>query len=321
LEADMKSEQVLSVSNLRKQYANGTLAVDDISFSLGKGEIFGLLGPNGSGKTTTILMLLGLLEPTAGTVDILGFDPLRTPLEVKRKVGYMPDTVGFYDTMTAYENLDYTARFLKIPAKERRDRIMEAFSRMRLEKRKDDKVHTFSHGMKQRLGLAEVLVKHGEIAILDEPTQGLDPESVSEFLELIASLRDTEHMTILLSSHQLEEVQSVCDQVGLFSKGNLIRMGTVAELSQQQFGGKQIIELHVDTDKDLVPVFSGIPQIIETKAVRPKVWSLECVEDVRPQVAEAVVRQKIGLVSMEMQMHSLYEIYKACFKEVADETT
>ncbi|WP_320128194.1 ABC transporter ATP-binding protein [uncultured Sphaerochaeta sp.] len=317
----MKSEQVLSVSNLRKQYANGTLAVDDISLTLNRREIFGLLGPNGSGKTTTILMLLGLLEPTAGSVDILGFDPLRTPLQVKRRVGYMPDTVGFYDTMTAYQNLDYTARFLGLPAEKRQERILEALVKMRLEKRKDDKVHTFSHGMKQRLGLAEVLVKRPEIAILDEPTQGLDPESVAEFLALIASLRDTENMTILLSSHQLEEVQSVCDHVGLFSKGRLIKDGTVEELSEQEFGGRQIIELKVNSQKDLSQAFKSIPQIIKVSPAGKQRWNLECIEDVRPEVAATVVKDGVGLVSMEMQMHSLYDIYKACFKEVADETT
>jgi ABC-2 type transport system ATP-binding protein len=316
----MKSEQVLSVSHLRKQYAKGTLAVDDISLTLNRGEIFGLLGPNGSGKTTTILMMLGLLEPTAGSVNILGFDPLRTPLEVKRRVGYLPDTVGFYDTMTAYENLDYTARFLGLSAKERGSRILEALQRMRLEKRKDDKVHTYSHGMKQRLGLAEVLVKKGEIAILDEPTQGLDPESVSEFLSLIASLRDTEHMTILLSSHQLEEVQSVCDQVGLFSNGKLIKNGTVAELSEQEFGGRQIIELGVDTGKNLSDTFKAIPQITQVIPVGKHLWNLECTEDVRAEVATEVIKNDVGLISIEMQRHSLYDIYKACFKEVADET-
>ncbi|AEV29080.1 ABC-type multidrug transport system, ATPase component [Sphaerochaeta pleomorpha str. Grapes] len=316
----MNSEQVLSISHLRKQYGKGMLAVDDISLTLNKGEIFGLLGPNGSGKTTTILMLLGLLEPTSGSVDILGFDPLRTPLEVKRRVGYLSDTVGFYDTMTAYENLDYTARFLGLSAKERRERILGALQRMRLENRKNDKVHTFSHGMKQRLGLAEVLVKNCEIAILDEPTQGLDPESVAEFLSLITSLRDTEHMTILLSSHQLEEVQSVCDRVGLFYRGKLLKNGTVAELSEQQFGGRQIIELRVDSEKNLAETFAGISEVTKVLPAGRQTWNLECMEDVRPAVANAVFKEGIGLISIEMQMHSLYDIYKASFKEVADET-
>ena len=316
----MNSEQVLSISHLRKQYAKGNLAVDDISLTLNRGEIFGLLGPNGSGKTTTILMVLGLLEPTAGSVDILGFNPLRTPLEVKRRIGYLSDTVGFYDTMTAYENLDYTARFLKLNAKERGERILGALRRMRLENRKNDKVHTFSHGMKQRLGLAEVLVKKGEIAILDEPTQGLDPESVAEFLSLITSLRDTEHMTILLSSHQLEEVQSVCDRVGLFYKGKLIKNGTVAELSEQQFGGRQIIKLQIDTGQNIAEIFSHISEVTKVIPAGKQTWNLECIQDVRPAVANAVCKEGIGLISMEIQMHSLYDIYKSSFKEVADET-
>jgi len=315
----MKSEQVLSISHLTKQYTKGVLAVDDVSFSLERGEIFGLLGPNGSGKTTTILMILGLLESSGGEVDILGCNPLRTPLTVKRQVGYMPDTIGFYDYMTAYENIDYTARFLNLEEKERKRRVEDALDKMHLSDRANDKVKTYSHGMKRRLGLAELLVKHPKIAILDEPTQGLDPQSISGFLATIRSLRDSEGMTFLLSSHQLNEVQSVCDKVGLFSKGKLISSGTVDELSKKYFGSNLLINVQVEGKSNLFKTFASLGGIVHVERKGDSLWLLECLEDVRAQIAETVFASKEKLVSLELLTHSLNDIYQQAFQEVSSE--
>jgi ABC-2 type transport system ATP-binding protein len=221
--------------------------VNNLNLTIRKGEVYGLLGPNGSGKTTTILMLIGLTEATGGSVRVAGYDPLRSPLAVKRQVAYMPDSVGFYNELTAAENLDYTARLAQVPADEIGPRIDESLEKMGLSGVKNRRVGTFSRGMRQRLALAEVLVKHPQIVILDEPTQGLDPESAHEFLLFIRSLRD-DGMTVLLSSHLLDQVQQVCDRVGLFFEGRLILEGTVDELSSQVIGNHFQVQISAVSD-------------------------------------------------------------------------
>ena len=163
------SEQVITAHGLTKSYG-ATTVVDGVHFDVARGEIFGLLGPNGAGKTTTILMMLGLTEVSSGEVRILGHDPVREPLTVKRRVGYLPDMVGFYDNLSARENLAYTARLMGLPAGERTRRIDDALARVRLLDVANKRTATFSRGMRQRLGLAEILMKQAEIAILDEPT-------------------------------------------------------------------------------------------------------------------------------------------------------
>ena len=165
----MMGEQVIVLTDLTKQYGNFT-AVDHIRLNIRKGEIFGLLGPNGAGKSTTILMMLGLTEPTSGTVEICGINSTTHPIEVKRRIGYLPEDVGFYDDMTGPENLIYTARLNGIPDKEAKTKAMELMKRVGLEEQLTKKTGKYSRGMRQRLGLADVLIKNPEIIILDEPT-------------------------------------------------------------------------------------------------------------------------------------------------------
>ena len=190
------TENVITARGLTKRYRRTTV-IDAIDFDVAKGEIFGLLGPNGAGKTTTILMMLGLTDVTAGEVRVLGHDPVRQPLAVKRRVGYLPDSVGFYDYLTAAENLVYTARLMGFAPAERARRITEALSRVQLGDVANKPVRMFSRGMRQRLGLAEIVMKGAEIAILDEPTSGLDPQATVDFLALIEQLKH-EGVTILL---------------------------------------------------------------------------------------------------------------------------
>jgi ABC-2 type transport system ATP-binding protein len=206
-------EIVIETHDLTKRYGS-VMAVDRLNLTLRRGEVFGLLGPNGAGKTTTILMLLGLTEPTSGRVRVLGYDPTREPLKVKARVGYLPDQMGFYDELTAQQNLRYTARLNRVPGKEADRRIEAALQRVGLNpKALSRPVGTFSHGMRRRLGLAELLVKQAEVVVLDEPTLGLDPEAGREFLDLIRALK-RDGITVLLSSHLLHQVQAICDRVG-----------------------------------------------------------------------------------------------------------
>ena len=186
------SDIVIEVRDLTKRYGS-TTAVDGVSFTVGRGEIFGLLGPNGAGKTTTLLMIIGLTDITSGSVSILGHDPVRDPLQIKRRIGYLPDSVGFYDHLTAVERLN------GISFTERNQRIAAALGRAGLSDVGHKRVGAFSHGMRQRLGLAEIFMKNVDIAILDEPTSGLDPMATADFLETIQLLKH-EGVAVLMSS-------------------------------------------------------------------------------------------------------------------------
>ena len=228
-------EQVIVLTDLTKQYGNFT-AVDHIRLHIQKGEIFGLLGPNGAGKSTTILMMLGLTEPTSGSVEICGINSTTHPIEVKRKIGYLPEDVGFYDDMTGLENLIYTARLNGIPDKEAREKAMELIKRTGLEDQLKKKAGKYSRGMRQRLGLADVLIKNPEIIILDEPTSGIDPAGVQEFMDLIRQLSREEGLTVLFSSHHLNQVQQVCDRVGLFGGGKLLAEVELTDLHKTEHG-------------------------------------------------------------------------------------
>ena len=211
---------------LSKRYGD-LVAVDNLDLDVKAGEIFGLLGQNGAGKTTTILMLLGLAEPSAGVARVGGFDPTRSPLEVKRRVGYLPDNVGFYDGMTGRQNLRYTARLNGMSGDDAEAKIGDVLEQVGMTGRADTNVDTYSRGMLQRLGIADALVKDPAVLILDEPTTAIDPIGVVEILDMLRTLVRERGLAILLSSHLLAQVQSVCDRVGIFAAGKLIGIGTV----------------------------------------------------------------------------------------------
>jgi ABC-2 type transport system ATP-binding protein len=235
------ADALVRTHELTKRYGD-VVAVDSLSFGVRRGEIYGLLGPNGAGKTTTILMLLGLAEPTSGEARVLGLDPARQPLEVKRHVGYLPDSVGFYGRMSGRENLRYTARLNGIPQADAEATITELLEQVGLDEAGERLVDTYSRGMLQRLGIADALVKEPDVLILDEPTTAIDPTGVAELLTLIRRLVAERGIGVLLSSHLLEQVERLCDRIGIFSRGKLVAEGTMAELSARAGGA----ELHLD---------------------------------------------------------------------------
>lgn len=310
-------EPAIYAHRLRKEFA-AVVAVADLSLEVGRGEIFGLLGPNGAGKTTTILMLLGLTEPSEGEVRVLGFDPARQPLSVKARVGYLPDQVGFYDDLTARENLIYIAKLNGLPRDQVKRRVEEAIERVRLNHVIDQRAGTFSRGMRQRLGLADVLVKDPQLIIMDEPTQGLDPELAHEFLELIQSLK-AEGTTIMLSSHLLHQVQTICDRVGLFSGGRMVLQGTVPELARKVLGGAYRIQLQVDGPA--VKLCKALEGLRNVNAVTMKDGTIEveAQRDVRADAAEAVIQAGGRLRGLNVESQSLDDIYTRYFEQVRHE--
>jgi ABC-2 type transport system ATP-binding protein len=302
---------VIDAKGLTKRYRE-VQAVDGIDVSIRRGEIFGLLGPNGAGKTTTILMLLGLTDVTSGTVRVLGFDPARQPLEVKRRVGYMPDSVGFYDNMTARENLRYTARLAGIARDEVDSRIVAALRRVDLESVADRRTGTFSHGMRRRLGLAEIVLKRAEIAILDEPTSGLDPQATHEILNMIRDLK-ADGVAVLLSSHMLDQVQRICDRVALFNRGKVALLGSVPELAQKVLGGGYTTVVEAE-GANLAAVLADIPGASKVESAPGGLFRVLAERDLRSDVASRVTAAGGRLLRLNTEEPSLDAIYRRYFE-------
>jgi ABC-2 type transport system ATP-binding protein len=301
---------VIEAKALTKRYGT-QLAVDKLDLTINKGEVFGLLGPNGAGKTTTILMILGLTEPTSGSIATVGFDPLRQPLEVKRRVGYLPDSVGFYDHMTGRDNLRYTARLGGIPRIAIDGRITAALERVNLVAAAERPVATYSRGMRQRLGIAEIIMRRVDVAILDEPTNGLDPQSTVEFLELIRSLK-AEGMTVILSSHLLDLVQTMCDRVALFSNGKIGLIGKVSDLMRNVLGGSTVLRLEADRFDGAK--LDGLPGVERITMTGEGHWRIDATEDVRAAVARRVIEAGGDLKGLSIGAATLQDVYSHYFE-------
>ncbi|MGE5272107.1 MAG: ABC transporter ATP-binding protein [Thiohalocapsa sp.] len=311
----MPDPVVIKAEALTKRYG-ATIAVDHIDFEVRQGEIVGILGPNGSGKTTTILMLLGLTEPTSGRAVVAGYDPLREPLEVKRRVGYLPDQVGFYDTLSARDNLAYTARLAGLPRHEIDARFAAALERVGLGDVARARIGTFSQGMRQRLGLAEILMKQPSVAILDEPTTALDPHSTQEFLAMIRALK-ADGTAVLLSSHHLDQVQSVCDRVALFNRGRIALAGSVTELAGRVLGGGHVIDVEA-TGGDVAERLTAVPGVVRVQLLdgRPdsRRYRVDCQRDLRAEIARALA-PAVDLVGIHFAAPSLNEVYNRYFED------
>jgi len=277
---------VLEARNLTKFY-NHNKVVDNVNLQIETGEIFGFLGPNGAGKTTTILMALGLTEPNSGEVNIFGYNSTREPLKVKRVTSYLPENVGFYEDLTAQENLKYITRLNGIPEKKADEKIEEVLNIVGLSEEANKEVGKYSKGMKQRLGMAAVLVKEPKLAILDEPTTGIDPQGVEEILNLIVKMSREQNITIMLSSHLLYQVQKICTKIGIISKGRMVAQGTIHEIGQEVLKVNKEDSLEVKVNPELSP------SIIES------IKKIEGVTKVEKKLPE----------------HSLEEIYIKYFRE------
>ena len=231
----MENQTIIETMDLTKIYGRQT-AVDRLSFQVQEGEIFGFLGPNGAGKTTTLLMLLGLSQPSEGSALVCGLDPKRKARDVKQLVGYLPENVGFYGDMDAVQSLEYIADLNGINKDEARKKIEEVLEIMGLSEDTRKKVSAYSRGMRQRLGIAEVLIKEPKVMFLDEPTIGLDPDGALRMIELIRSVNRDRKITVLLSSHNLYQVQKIAHRVGIMIKGKMVAEGSIDALSQEKFG-------------------------------------------------------------------------------------
>lgn len=308
------SQAIIELNNVSKQY-DETFAVRDLSLTISKGEVFGLLGPNGAGKTTTILMILGLSEPTSGRVTVSGVDSIRNPIEVKRKVGYLPDNLGFYQNMTGLENLLYTAKLNNVPQNVARERADYLLEKVKLTEAAHKKTGKYSRGMKQRLGLADVLMKNPEIIILDEPTLGIDPEGVRELLKMIRQLSEEEGITVLLSSHHLHQVQQICDRVGIFVEGELLAKGDRKSLSKQLFPDSTFtIQVKASPiDEEIVEIINSLPCVEKIERLESGM-DIYCTEDISPEISRIIVESGASLFHISQKDFGLDEIYHRYFE-------
>lgn len=317
------SNTVIEIAGLTKKYGSFS-AVDNLCLDISEGEIFGLLGPNGAGKSTTIRMILGLTQATKGTINVCGFSSINQPVRVKEKVGYLPEDVGFYSNLSGFENLMYTARLNKIPTNEAKKRVEHLLEIVDLTNEANKKTGAYSRGMKQRLGLADVLVKNPQIIILDEPTLGLDPKGMNAFLNLICSLSKEKGITVLFSSHHLHQVQHICNRVGLFVKGKLIASGNIQSLSSDLFAESPIVveagiknlaatdgnSNTTDTLKTILAELNGVKNI---NCNEHKLF-IECDTDITSEIAKTIVENQFELISLSKREYGLDDIYNKYFE-------
>jgi ABC-2 type transport system ATP-binding protein len=288
-------------------------AVNKLNLRIEEGEMFGFLGANGAGKTTTLLMLLGLTEPTSGSVRVCGKDPARDPLEVKRQVGYLPERVGFYEELTARQNLRFSAELNRMPRSHAETRIEDILGTVGLGKVMDHPVSTFSRGMKQRLGIAEIWLKEPRLAFLDEPTTGIDPNGIDDILKLISGM-GKRGITVIFCSHVLPQVQRLCSRVGIMAKGNLVADGPI-ELLGRADSGMYRMEAEVDDPKPAVIAAVRKVKGVKQVEVVERTLVVTAESDLRGQVSRAIIDSGALLLGMKIEEYNLEKIYKRFSKE------
>jgi ABC-2 type transport system ATP-binding protein len=304
---------LIEVENLTKAYGAVT-AVDHISFTVNKGEILGFLGPNGAGKTTTMRILTAFMPATSGTVRVAGFDVFNDSLEVRRRIGYLPEAPPVYPDMSVESYLDFVARIKNVPSERRAERITDALQKTNLVDKRHELIKRLSRGYKQRVGIAQALVHDPEVIILDEPTVGLDPKQIIEVRHLIKSLAGSH--TIILSTHILPEVSMTCDRVVIINKGKVAAVDTPQNLTSQLKGGQKILLEVQAPEKPLQDLLAQIPGITRAQIEPPHagghaVATVEVApgQDLRSQIAARVVEKGWPLYELRGVSLSLEEIF------------
>lgn len=300
--------KVIETEGLTKKFGK-LIAVDNLDLAVEEGDSFGFLGPNGAGKTTTIRMLTGLLRPTKGTVQILGHDVFRDG-EAKKSFGFVPDSYGFYDSFTAFENLQFFAALSRIPKEERKERIFELLEFFGLSGRANSKVGEYSHGMRQRLVIAQALLPHPRLLILDEPTVGLDPRAQFEIRELIKKISQ-EGITAFISSHLLFEVEDMCNKVGIINLGKLIKVDSIENL-KGEIGAKTGIEVRIECEEvtqEIIKAVKEIEDLLDLRVERETIWTRVGSSATTPALTTAIVNAGGRIKRVEEHTPSLEDVF------------
>lgn len=300
--------KIIETEGLTKKFGK-LIAVDNLDLAVEEGDSFGFLGPNGAGKTTTIRMLTGLLRPTKGTVKILGHDVFRDG-EAKKSFGFVPDFYGFYDSFTAFENLQFFAALSRIPKEERKERIFELLEFFGLSGRANSKVGEYSHGMRQRLVIAQALLPHPRLLILDEPTVGLDPRAQFEIRELIKKISQ-EGITAFISSHLLFEVEDMCNKVGIINLGKLIKVDSIENL-KGEIGAKTGIEVRIECEEvtqEIIKAVKEIEDLLDLRVERETIWTRVGSSATTPALTTAIVNAGGRIKRVEEHTPSLEDVF------------
>jgi len=298
---------VIETVHLTKRFKTAE-AVKDLNLRVGEGELFGFLGPNGAGKTTTIKMLLGFIKPSAGFAKVLGHPAGEKA--ARESIGYVPEELGFYDVFTGAENLDYYGRLFGLDRDTRGKRVEENLKLVGLEEKADTRVREYSHGMKQRLGIAQALMNDPTLLILDEPTNGLDPRGMKDVRDLINKLAERKAITIFLSSHLLLEVQQVCRVVGILNKGRMSRVDQIDRLSREieKESGIYVTFACTTVNDEIVNAVKEVKGVEEVEANGSQL-KVKVSGDVTPQINAAIVMAGGGVRSITEHTPDLEEIF------------
>jgi ABC-2 type transport system ATP-binding protein len=297
---------MIRVTGLTKDYGSRR-AIHDLTFNARKGEILGFLGPNGAGKTTTMRILTGFMPPTSGTVEIGGYDVIDHSLEVRRIVGYLPETVPLYPDMTVREYLEYMGSLRHLKNIEKR--VAETLEQVGMADRANGYISNLSKGMRQRVGLAQALIHQPEVLILDEPTIGLDPAQVVNIRKLIKEIGQDK--TVILSTHILPEAQQICDRVMIINKGHIVAEDTPEQLQARLTGSQRVLLKVRGESQDVVPLIQQLPGILQVIEKEDGTLEYESLpgQDARPLVARKIVEAGFDLLQLQPINMSLEEIF------------
>ena len=302
-------ENIVEVNGLERVFGQNH-AVDGVTFHVKQGEVFGLLGPNGAGKTTTVRLLNGILPPSGGTARVFGLDPSIDGQRIRVQTGVLTETPALYERLSARENLEFFGTLAGIPAEKLSQRVLDILEFFGLQDRVNDKVETYSKGMKQRLSLARALVHEPPLLFLDEPTSGLDPEAAQQVNELIASLSQRSGQTILLATHNLLEAQRLCDRVAVMNKGRILAMGSLKELTRKLWPVTWVDitfwEKPAETVTETLKTLRGVIQITgQGETMQAQVEN----EEVIPQVVQHLTGQGASILRVNPRDYTLEDIY------------
>lgn len=319
-------EYMIETTDLTKVYGTGkeaVTAVDHENIRVKKGSIFGILGPNGAGKTTLVMMLTGLILPTSGTAKVLGYDIVKESLQIRKKVGLLPEGFGFYDHLTAKQNLNYIAALNDTPKEERDERVDEILKAVGLDEFKNRKVGGFSRGMKQRLAIAQTLIKDPEILIFDEPTAGVDPEGAKAFKDLVSKMSREQGKTILISTHLLHEVGPICTDVAIMNRGKFVIQGNIEEITERMMA-EEGYRIEVEVRGDVEAFAAGLKGLsgVTSVEVRGKIISIKATSDVRPEIiGRAAAIRGLEVLSIRRVEPSLEDLFMKYYQRELEVVT
>ncbi len=304
-------KKIIDVIELQRTFGENR-AVDGMTFHVEPGEVFGLLGPNGAGKTTTVRLLNGILPPSGGTMRVFDLDPATQGELVRKQTGVLTETPSHYERLSARENLEFFGTLTEIPAAELPRRVDEMLTFFDLAQRAEDKVETFSKGMKQRLALARALIHKPPLLFLDEPTSGLDPEAAQQVNDLIAGLSRSSKQTVVLATHNLLDAQRLCDRVAILNKGRILAIGSLDELARNLWPVTWVdIVLFGEVAESALGVVSALRGVIQAAAENDSLAIQVEAQEVIPEVVAVLVRENVPILKVNPRDYNLEDIYFA----------